>query len=120
MAVLFSHENRAQKDKSLAADMLRRHPQLLQNSELLSNRAMSDVETCLWLVQQGYDINTPNRSGQTVLRRYASRNKPDALAMLVTHGADPDAREMNLLADEATQSVGIETREIADRSPSQN
>jgi ankyrin repeat protein len=84
-----------QKDKSLAADMLRQHPQLLQNIELLSNCAMSDVDTCLWLVQQGYDINTPNRSGQTVLHRYASWNKPDAVATLVTQGADPDAREKN-------------------------
>jgi ankyrin repeat protein len=84
-----------QKDKILAADMLRQHPQLLQNSELLGNCAMSDVETCLWLVQQGYDINTPNRSGQTVLHRYASWNKPDAVVTLVTQGADPDAREKN-------------------------
>jgi ankyrin repeat protein len=82
-----------QKDKNLAADMLRRHPQLLQNVELLSNCAMSDVDTCLWLVQQGYDINTPNGSGQTVLHRYASWNKPDAVATLVTRGADPDVRE---------------------------
>jgi ankyrin repeat protein len=82
-----------QKDKNLAADMLRLHPQLLQNMELLSNCAMSDVETCLWLVQQGYDINTPSHSGQTVLHRYASWNKPEAVAALVTHGADPDARE---------------------------
>jgi ankyrin repeat protein len=84
-----------QKDKSLAADMLRQHPQLLQNIELLSNCAMSDVDTCLWLVQQGFDINTPNRSGQTVLHRYASWNKPDAVATLVALGANPDAREKN-------------------------
>ena len=84
-----------QQHKSLAADMLRQHPQLLQNIELLSNCAMSDVATCLWLVQQGYDINTPNRSGQTVLHRYAAWNKPDAVAMLVTQGADPNAREKN-------------------------
>lgn len=83
------------QDKSLAADMLRQHPQLLQNIELLGNCAMSDVKTCLWLVQQGYDINTPNRSGQTVLHRYASLNKPDAVAMLLTQGADPNAREKN-------------------------
>ena len=84
-----------QKDKSLAADMLRRHPQLLQNVELLSNCAMSGVETCLWLVQQGFDINTPNRSGQTVLHRYASWNKPDAVATLIAQGADPNATEKN-------------------------
>jgi ankyrin repeat protein len=85
----------SQKDKNLAADMLRQHPQLLQDSELLSNCAMSDVETCLWLVQQGYDINTPNRSGQTVLHRYASWNKPDEVAALLTHGANPNVREKN-------------------------
>jgi ankyrin repeat protein len=82
-------------DKRLAADMLHQHPQLLQNIEFLSNCAMSDVTICLWLVQQGFDINTPNRSGQTVLHRYASVNKPDAVALLLSNGADPNAREKN-------------------------
>ncbi len=54
-------------DQELAGALLRQHPQLLQDSELLSDCAMYDVDTCLWLVQQGYDISTPNRSGQTVL-----------------------------------------------------
>jgi ankyrin repeat protein len=84
-----------QRDKSLAADMLRQHPQLLQNIELLSNCAMSNVDTCLWLVQQGYDIDTPNHSGQTVLHHYASWNKPDAVATLLAQGANPDAKEKN-------------------------
>jgi ankyrin repeat protein len=85
-----------QQDKSLAADMLRQHPQLLQNIELLSNCAMSDVDTCLWLVQHGYDINCQNHSGgQTVLHRYASWRKPEEVAKLIAHGADPDAREKN-------------------------
>jgi ankyrin repeat protein len=84
-----------QQDKSLAADMLRQHPQLLQNIELLSNCAMSDADTCLWLVQQGYDINCQNHSGQTVLHRYASWKKPEEVAKLIAHGADPDAREKN-------------------------
>ena len=56
---------------------------------------MAGVGTCLWLVQQGYDINTPNHTGQTVLHRYASWNKPDAVATLLAHGADPDAKEKN-------------------------
>ena len=84
-----------QQDKGLAADMLRQHPQLVQNIELLSNCAMSDVDTCLWLVQQGYDINCHNHSGQTVLHRYASWKKPEEVAKLIAHGADPDAREKN-------------------------
>ena len=83
------------QDKSLAADLLRQHASLLRNVELLGNCAMAGVETCLWLVQQGYDINTPNSSGQTVLHRYASWNKPDAVATLLAQGADPDAREKN-------------------------
>jgi ankyrin repeat protein len=83
------------RDKNLAAELLRLHPQLLQNIELLSNCAMAGVETCLWLVGQGYAINTPNKSGQTVLHRYAAWNKPDAVAVLLTQGADPDAKEMN-------------------------
>lgn len=85
----------ARGDKSLAADMLRQHPHLLQDSDLFSNCAMSGVENCLWLVQQGFDINTPNRSGQTVLHRYAAWNKPDAVATLIARGADPDVREKN-------------------------
>jgi ankyrin repeat protein len=75
--------------------MLRQHPQLLQNIELFSNCAMSGVDTCLWLVHHGYDINSPNSSGQTVLHRYASWNKPDAVATLLAHGADPDVKEKN-------------------------
>jgi len=84
-----------QKDMSRAADLLRQHPQLRQNSELLGDCAMFDVEICLWLVQQGYDINSTNRSGQTVLHRYATSNKPDAVATLLARGADPDVREKN-------------------------
>jgi ankyrin repeat protein len=84
-----------QQDKSSAAGMLRQHPQLLENTELLGNYAMAGVGTCLWLVQQGYPINTPNHTGQTVLHRYASWNKPEAVATLLTHGADPDAKEKN-------------------------
>jgi ankyrin repeat protein len=83
------------QDKSAAADLLQRHPQLLQNNELLSNCAVSDVKTCLWLVQQGYDINTANRNGQTVLHRYAAFNKPDAVTILLAQGADPNVREKN-------------------------
>jgi ankyrin repeat protein len=56
---------------------------------------MYDVDTCLWLVQQGYDINSRNLSGQTVLHRYASWHKPDAITTLLMHGADPDAKENN-------------------------
>jgi uncharacterized protein len=82
-----------QRNRTLAADMLRQQPQLLRDSELLSDCAMQDVDTSLWLVQQGYDINTPNHSGQTVLHRYASWNKPDAVATLLMHGANPDAKE---------------------------
>jgi ankyrin repeat protein len=83
------------QDKSAAADLLQRHPQLLQNNELLSNCAVSDVKTCLWLVQQGYDINTANHDGQTVLHRYAAFNKPDAVTILLAQGADPNVREKN-------------------------
>jgi ankyrin repeat protein len=60
-----------------------------------SSSMVSSVDTCLWLVQQGYHINTSNHSGQTVLHRYASWNKPEAVATLLAHGADPDAKETN-------------------------
>jgi ankyrin repeat protein len=83
------------KDKSRAADMLRQHPQLLRNLELLGNCAMAGVETCLWLLEQGFDINTPNHSGQTVLHRYATSNQADAVALLLTRGANPDVQESN-------------------------
>jgi len=84
-----------ERDKDLAATMLRENPQLLQNIELLSNCAMSGAQTCLWLVRHGYDINSQNHSGQTVLHRYASWNKPEALALLLAHGADPNVQEKN-------------------------
>jgi ankyrin repeat protein len=83
------------RDRKLAVDLLRQHPQLLQNNELFRDCAMVDVETCLWLVQQGYDINTRNRSGQTVLHNYALWNNADAVSILLQHGADPDVRENN-------------------------
>ena len=56
---------------------------------------MVDVDTCLWLVQQGYDINTRNRSGQNVLHKYALWNNPGGVSRLLQHGADPDAMENN-------------------------
>jgi ankyrin repeat protein len=83
------------RDRELGAGLLRQHPQLLQDNELFRNCAMVDVETCLWLVQQGYDINTRDRSGQTVLHNYALWSNPAAVTTLLQHGADPDAKENN-------------------------
>ncbi len=68
---------------------------MLQDNELFRDCAMVDVETCLWLVQQGYDINTRNRSGQTVLHGYALCNNPGAITTLLQHGADPEIKENN-------------------------
>jgi ankyrin repeat protein len=84
-----------QRDRKLADSLLREHPQLLKDNGLFRDCAMVDVETCLWLVQQGYDINTRNRSGQTVLHGYALFNNPDAVTTLLQHGADPEAKENN-------------------------
>lgn len=83
----------AQHDRKLAGKLLRQHPQLLQDNDLFRDCAMVDVDTCLWLVKQGYDINTRNRSGQTVLHSYALWNNPEAVTTLLPHGADPDAQE---------------------------
>ena len=83
------------RDRELADRLLRQHPQLLQDNELFRACAMVDVETCLWLVQQGYDINTRNGSGQTVLHNYALWNNPTAVTTLLQQGADPDAEENN-------------------------
>jgi ankyrin repeat protein len=83
----------AQHDLDLARKLLRQHPPLLQDNDLFRDCAMVDLDTCLWLIQQGYDINTRNRSGQTVLHNYALWNNPDAVATLLQHGADPDAKE---------------------------
>jgi ankyrin repeat protein len=46
-------------------------------------------------VRQGYDINTRDRSGQTVLHNYARWNNPTAITVLLQHGADPDLEENN-------------------------
>ena len=83
------------RDRELAERLLRQHPQLLQDHDLFLDCAMVDVETCLWLVQQGYDINTRNRNGQTVLHCYARFNNPDAAATVLQQGADPEVKENN-------------------------
>jgi ankyrin repeat protein len=83
------------RDRTLGASLLQQHPQLLQDNELFRNCAMVDVDTCLWLVQQGYDINTRDRNGQTVLHNYAQWNSPTAITTLLQHGADPEAVEKN-------------------------
>jgi ankyrin repeat protein len=62
---------------------------------LLRDCAMVNVETCLWLVERGFDINSRNPSGQTVLHGYALSNNPDAVQVLLQHGADPEAKENN-------------------------
>lgn len=82
-------------DRELADSLLRQHPQLVHDNELFRACAMVDAETCLWLVQHGYDINTRDHSGQTVLHNYARWNNPTAIATLLQHGADPDAQENN-------------------------
>jgi ankyrin repeat protein len=84
-----------QRDRSLGSELLRLHPHLLQDRELFCDCAMVDVDTCLWLAQQGYDINTRNASGQTALHKYALWNNPGGVSTLLQHGADPDAMENN-------------------------
>jgi ankyrin repeat protein len=81
------------RDHELAGNLLRQHPHLLQDSDLLSNCAMYGVDTVAWLVQQGYDINTPTPSGQTVLHRYALWNNPDGVRRLLQLGANPAVKE---------------------------
>ena len=80
----------SRRDRPLGESLLRKNPQLLQNNDLFRNCSMVDVETCLWLVQHGYDINTRNRSGQTVLHGYALFNNADAVTTVLQHGADPE------------------------------
>jgi ankyrin repeat protein len=82
-------------DFNAAGALLREHPHLLQGNELFLNCALVSMEVCLWLVQQGYDINTRDHTGQTLLHKYAAWNKPDAIATLLQHGADHEARENN-------------------------
>lgn len=83
------------RDRELADRLLREHPQFLHDNELFRACAMVDVETCLWLVQRGYDINTRNHSGQTVLHNYALWNNAAAVTTLLQHGADPEVEEYN-------------------------
>jgi len=86
------------RDLPRAQALLRQHPQLLQDNELFRDCAMVDVATCLWLLDQGYDINTRNRNGQTVLHNYALWNDADAVRQLLARGADPDLQEYHYQA----------------------
>ena len=83
------------RDRKLGASLLQQHPQLLQDNDLFRDCSLVDVETCLWLVQQGCDINTRGDNGQTVLHGYAQGNNPDAVTTLLQHGADPEVKENN-------------------------
>lgn len=82
-------------DRILGEQLLGQNPQLLQDYELFADCAMVDADTCLWLVRQGFDINTRNRTGQTILHRYALSNNAEAIKVLLQHGADPDLKENN-------------------------
>jgi ankyrin repeat protein len=82
-------------DRELAAGLLRQHPQLLLDNGLFRDCAMVDTDMCLWLVQQGYDINTRGPNGQTVLHNYALWNNAAAVAALLRHGANPEEKENN-------------------------
>ena len=84
-----------QHDRNLAGNLLRQHPELLEDTELFRDCALVDTDTCLWLVQQGYDINARDGSGQSVLHRYALWNNPEGVRILLQHGADPEATENN-------------------------
>ncbi|HTC43852.1 MAG TPA: ankyrin repeat domain-containing protein [Steroidobacteraceae bacterium] len=80
-------------DTVLGERLLSDHPQLLDDQALLRDCAMVDAATCLWLVRHGFDINTRNQAGQTVLHNYALWNNPEAVRLLLQHGADPDLKE---------------------------
>ncbi|MGC1459599.1 MAG: ankyrin repeat domain-containing protein [Steroidobacteraceae bacterium] len=82
-------------DQETAARLLLEHSRLLRDNDLFCDCAMVDVETCLWLVRQGFDINARDHSGQTVLHKYSLWNMPDAVATLLQHAADPEAMENN-------------------------
>ena len=45
------------------------------------------------LVKAGADVNAAQPNGETVLMTTARRGKPEALKVLVQHGAHVDARE---------------------------
>jgi ankyrin repeat protein len=81
------------QDLALADKLLQEHPQLLHDHGLLRDCAMVNVETCLWLVKKGYDINARSTNGQTVLHGYALLNNANAVSVLLQHGADPEAKE---------------------------
>ena len=85
-------------DRELAATMLRQHPRLLQDAALFRDCAMVDADTCLWLVTQGFNIDTRDRNGQTSLHNYALWNNAPAVKTLLAHGANPDLKEYNYQA----------------------
>jgi ankyrin repeat protein len=83
------------RDRQLATSLLQQHPQLLQDNGLFRDCAMVDADTCLWLVQQGYGIDTRGHDGRTALHNYAQWNNAAAVATLVQNGADPEVMENN-------------------------
>ena len=85
-------------DRTSAAALLAEHPQLLQDAELFRDCAMVDVDTCLWLLAQGFDIDTRDKGGQTVLHNYALWGDAAAVQTLLDHGANPDLKEFNYQA----------------------
>ncbi len=85
-------------DRALAATLLREHPRLLQDAQLFRDCAMVDVDTCLWLVAQGFDLDTRDRNGQTCLHNYALWNDVAAVKALLAQGANPDLKEFNYQA----------------------
>ncbi|HTV76983.1 MAG TPA: ankyrin repeat domain-containing protein [Steroidobacteraceae bacterium] len=82
-------------ERTLAEELLQQHPQLLQDPQLFRDCAMTDTETCLWLVRRGYDMNARDASGRTVLHNYALRNDAAAVATLLRNGVDPHLKEYN-------------------------
>ena len=85
-------------DQALATTLLEQHPRLRQDAALFRDCAMVDVDTCLWLVARGFDINTRGKDGQTALHNYALWNNAAAVKALLQHGADPDLKEFHYQA----------------------
>lgn len=85
-------------DHALATTLLAQHPQLLHDAALFRDCAMVDVDTCLWLVSQGFDINARNKDGQTALHNYALWNNAEAVKTLLRYGANPDLKEFHYQA----------------------
>jgi ankyrin repeat protein len=86
------------RDKARLAELLKQHPELFGQTELLRVAAHFGIDLVLWLIEQGFDVNGQTRDGRTLLMDYAQSDDLESVKTLLERGADPDIRERHYQA----------------------